>query len=323
MAWAASPPPDPGTALAADVGALPTIGTVTPPAVFDMADVALAALLRTRQVPASCSLKTRQGATLQLSPAQALWVMAKLFADRGPSGSLPAEILVPADVFGPPGAGPSNTRQPSRGQGARTLLSEQVVQQSRAVIGLTAQFGALPAGVWVGSERLSCAEFFQALASLLRTTKNFQIMPDVVSIVPCASPLKWQFAAKPAVTPTPTPAPRWEVQPMPAIPPSAPPDVGPSPRLDVLPAPGSTVSGQVSLVAVYRSPGAYVVFRIDDRDRAITNAAPYTYSWDTRGEKDGEHKLVVSAIAANGDPLARQEFTLTVNNTAPPAEAED
>jgi hypothetical protein len=76
-------------------------------------------------------------------------------------------------------------------------------------------------------------------------------------------------------------------------------------RVDVTgAAAGSAVDGVVRLAAHATEPVERVVLYADGRPVSRDASAPYSLTWDTTGERDGEHQLVVYARDAHGHRAA-------------------
>jgi tetratricopeptide (TPR) repeat protein len=78
---------------------------------------------------------------------------------------------------------------------------------------------------------------------------------------------------------------------------------------------GDVISGEFKLVAtcVSDSTVTQVEFYLDDNLVNTDSSTPYEHKIDTIVEREGEHKLVVSAYAENGESKST-ELTLTVDN---------
>lgn len=57
----------------------------------------------------------------------------------------------------------------------------------------------------------------------------------------------------------------------------------------------------------------YVIFYIDGKFRTATSY-PYVYEWDTKQERDGEHKILLIGHASDGSAIGEKEFTVQVEN---------
>lgn len=293
-----------------------------------MADQAFEYLIQNRRVPSAFSTRLTNGTSVALSAGEAFCLMAKALADFRASGQFPAQVPVPTGKPAPPvPVSPTGNRGvvlPSQTSGVRTVATKDLLSQCSAVVGLVERFQALPSAVWVGTARLSCPEFFQAMAALLRVARHYQILPDLVSILPCEGPSTWQ-APQPTVSKkSPSLPMQWEVKVRGSQPAPAPESQTKPPQgLSLLPLDRSEVKGTIAIVATFGQSPAYLVFSIDGKDKAITNCPPYSYQWDTASVPDGEHKISVRAVDTEGNLLDQKEITLMVSNTQPAEEAKE
>lgn len=75
------------------------------------------------------------------------------------------------------------------------------------------------------------------------------------------------------------------------------------------------VRGELEVEIRLKGEGAKIVdLKIDGKLRAIKNFPPFIFSIDTKGLKDGEHMIEVSAKDENGDVLASQSQKIYVDN---------
>ncbi len=90
------------------------------------------------------------------------------------------------------------------------------------------------------------------------------------------------------------------------------------------PAHRAKVSGTIDVQAQVPDPEsvAYAVLVVDGQRPASRNAAPWTFSWDTREYADGPHALSVETYDRQELTAVSKAITVTVKNrTAPPAPA--
>jgi hypothetical protein len=57
-----------------------------------------------------------------------------------------------------------------------------------------------------------------------------------------------------------------------------------------------------------------VVFRLDGRVAKITNVAPFTWDWDTRGVTNGEHTIEILGKSEEGNLINRRVTRVRVEN---------
>ena len=79
---------------------------------------------------------------------------------------------------------------------------------------------------------------------------------------------------------------------------------------------GQTVSGLQHWLVQTGGSVAKVEFLVDGTVRGTSNAAPYSYDWDTSMETPGSHALVVRVTGADGT-VVQQSLTVTVAAAAP------
>jgi LysM repeat protein len=92
-------------------------------------------------------------------------------------------------------------------------------------------------------------------------------------------------------------------------------DEGPTVSL-LRPQAGATVSGQTEVVvsATGRSRIAWVLFYVDNSFRALVNAPPFTYLWNTIDAANGPHTIQARAIDADKRETLTPALRVLVNN---------
>jgi len=87
----------------------------------------------------------------------------------------------------------------------------------------------------------------------------------------------------------------------------------PLPAVDSSLADGQTTAGVARWVVTPSEPVTRVEFVVDGWVRHVDQQAPFTYDWDTSGERDGAHTLDVWAVTGDGR-VATRHATVTVSN---------
>lgn len=79
---------------------------------------------------------------------------------------------------------------------------------------------------------------------------------------------------------------------------------------------GATVQGAFELKVGFGKDmrNAYVSFFVDEQFKSMTNAAPYSYYWDTLGELNGWHELEAWVVDENSVTYKTRKIRVYVNN---------
>jgi len=307
--------------------------------VLRVADVIAQSLARTSRIPGAVAVTLSDGSRQTLSPAQLFVVLTRFLGNGYEAGVTPDYAPTPPAMIAPLEYGP-----PAGIAQATVVATTDLLAQTRATADVAESTGHLPSAVWVVGQRLSPAQFMGALATVLQHALYHGQIPEQVRIGAYLPPLDWAEAAP---TPSPNAGPLAAIaapalgteQPVregsasaPAVtanaaqaePPAAvrpqaadrPPPTRPFIRL-WLPTEGK-LSGVQPLTIEYQGPAAFTRVAIDGAAKAVSNMRHFTYSWDTRLESDGSHRVQVTAVNASNETLATVETTVeTANGNKP------
>jgi hypothetical protein len=207
------------------------------------------------------------------------------FAHRwASSGAMPAQV----DIG--PGAGPVAAFNGQGEDEARRLDVQELLDLCPAASSAARRLGKLPTGVWISSQRLSSCEFLVALCMAVMEAQASGSWPKAV-VLP-----KLRF-------------------------------VGRGGGLGSLPSRGGRadgvaiavngekngqLSGVVEITISARRTGGMVELCIDGKVRAASNRLPLSFRWDTRGEREGEHVLLVRPASKSQGivELAKRVFAI-------------
>jgi hypothetical protein len=82
---------------------------------------------------------------------------------------------------------------------------------------------------------------------------------------------------------------------------------------------GGAVNGLLHLSATVNAPATRVVLYADGKPVSRDDTAPFTLTWDTRSQVEGEHELMVYARDAHGHRAALQLPVMVANTPTYPA----
>ena len=299
----------------------------------ELAEFVSAYLASSGQVPGLAQVKTTDGGMRTLSAAEAFILLARTVYLWRASDELPATVPIsPANVLAPdidPEDVPSGEVDQTVG---REIPTESFLDFVQATVRWVDQLHKVPTAVILQGERLSAAEYMGGLAICIEYAYNQGGLLDTISLPAYAPPQTWigasaQVAAVNAEEETGTEAAVGEESVLPVTPPPASArrasPVQARPQLSLFPAPGSTLSGQVELVASYTGPAAtFVTFDIDGATRAIMNVPPYSCRWDTSTLPPGNHTVRVKVYDSEGAELMDQVSAYQVVRPKPKSAVE-
>lgn len=280
--------------------------------VLTMAENLAGGLAADARVPSEVPLTTVEGVALRLPAGDALYLMCQMVAEWQAANALPATVpLLPQTPA------PSEIATAPQPGDARTMSPADLVAQCGPMAGLMRQIGRMPAGVWVGTQRLSPAEYTGGLATLLQHFRRNKTFPAQVGVKPYLPPKEW-MAAAPADPGAATGA-AWPGGPAAGQPAEETPPPPPEAKLALVPAKDTKLTGMAEIAALYQGPTAFARLFVNGRLVGISNRFPFTYKWDTRLEPDGPATVSAQAVGSQGEVLAsaEQRYILSNGNVMP------
>lgn len=83
------------------------------------------------------------------------------------------------------------------------------------------------------------------------------------------------------------------------------------------PSPGAKLSRSVTVTGTATGNVSMVRFLVDERVQRSANKPPFSFRWDTRSVKDGEHTVMLRGLNRQGDVLLEVSVPVTVENATP------
>jgi hypothetical protein len=240
-------------------------------------------------------------------------------------GAVPNTVSVTLGAISPPVLDPQdfvdNALDPEAG---REIATDLFLSQAGECLRWMDRFQVVPTAVWVNGERLSAAEYLAGLAICIEYSYYSGKLEETILLPNYSPPPAWvehtellaetlggEFSEESVEGETEALTTDYGLLP-PVTPQPATPRLV-EPTLTILPAPGSKVSGRVDIVVSYSGPPAqFVTFAVDGQTRAITNAPPYGYRWDTSKLKPGKHEVIVRAFGEHTVEIVAQASSYSV-----------
>jgi hypothetical protein len=172
----------------------------------------------------------------------------------------------------------------------RDVDVQELLELSPDVSATARRLGKLPAGLWLGSQRLTSWEFLVALSMAVVEANVSGAWPRTVALPRLKSAgAAGAFASLPSRG-------------------------GGAGRvaLTVNGEKNGQVSGVVEVTVSGRHADGMVELCIDGKVRAVSNRLPLSLRWDTKLESDGEHTILVRAVSRGQEiqELAKRRFVI-------------